>query len=191
MERVVEDDDGGPAGRGPRDLDRVLDRLRPRVDEDRALLVARARRELREPAADLDVRLVHPDHEALVQVAVDLLVDRGDRRGEPVARVLAAEPAGEIDVLAAVDVPDPCAFRPIDDERRCRHPAGHVTLTRGDHALAGPHLLQRHGPIHPTNGPRGQEPTGRNPCTPFRRAVEVTGLAIAARPACFGPMSEC
>ena len=32
--------------------------------------------ELVEEPADLDVRLVDPDHEALVQVAVDLLVDR-------------------------------------------------------------------------------------------------------------------
>ena len=136
---VVEDDDRGPAGRGARDLDRVLDRLRAGVDEDRPLLLARARRELREPAADLDVRLVHPDHEALVQVAVDLLVDRGDGRREPVAGVLAAEPAGEVDVLAAVDVPDACAFRPVDDERA------------GWRSRARPNGRARHSPA-PTPG---------------------------------------
>ena len=67
----------------------------------------RARRELGEPAADLDVRLVDPDHEALVQVAVDLLVDGRDDGAEAVARVLAADPAGEVEVAAAVDVADP------------------------------------------------------------------------------------
>ena len=50
-----------------------------------------------------------------MEVAVDLLVDR--RRREAVAGVLAPEPAGEVDVLAAVDVPDACAFRAVDDER--------------------------------------------------------------------------
>ncbi len=179
VERVVEDDHGGPAGRGPRDLDGVLDRLRARVEENRALLLPRARGELGEPAADLDVRLVHPDHEALVQVAVDLLMDRGDRRRQPMAGVLATEPAGEVDVLATVDVPDPRALGPVDDERRCRDPARHVSLTRCDHALAGPHLLQRHGPIHPTNGPPGQEPAGRNPDLAFRRPVEASGSRLA------------
>ena len=42
-----------------------------------------ARAELGETAAQLDVRLVRPDHEALVQVAVDLLVDRGHDRDGP------------------------------------------------------------------------------------------------------------
>ncbi len=51
----------------------------PEVDEDRPLLAAAARRELREALADLDVRLVDPDHEALVEVAVCLLVDRRHR----------------------------------------------------------------------------------------------------------------
>ena len=49
----------------------------PRVEEHRLLVVAAARRELGQPAADLDVRLVHADHEALVQVA------RRPARGSP------------------------------------------------------------------------------------------------------------
>ena len=98
MEAAVEDDDGGPPRSGTGDLDRVLDRLGAGVDEDPLLLARRARRELGEPAADLDVRLVDPDHEALVQVAVDLLVDRGDDRREAVTGVLAAEAAGEVEV---------------------------------------------------------------------------------------------
>ena len=80
-----------------------------------------ARPRLVEQPADLDVRLVHPDHEALVEVAVDLLVNR--RGSEAVAGVLAAEPAGEVDVLAAVDVPDPGALRARDDERGGRDAA--------------------------------------------------------------------
>ena len=75
---VVEDDDALPPRRGTGDLDGVLDRLRARVHEQRALLVAGAGRQLAEPPAHLHVRLVHADHEALVQIAVDLLVDRGD-----------------------------------------------------------------------------------------------------------------
>ena len=90
MEGVVEDDDRRSAGGGARDLDRVLDRLGAGVDEQGLLLVAAARRELGEPPADVDVRLVHADHEALVQVAVDLLVDGRDGGGQAVAGVLAA-----------------------------------------------------------------------------------------------------
>ena len=76
MERVVEDDHRGPAGGDARDLDGVLDRFRAGVDEQALLLLARAGRELGEPPADLDIRLVETDHHALVQVAVDLLVQR-------------------------------------------------------------------------------------------------------------------
>ena len=74
------------------------------------------RPELVEPAADLDVRLVRPDHEALVEVAVDLLVDRGHNGRRAVAEVLAGDAAGEIEELAAVDVPDAGAFGAGDDE---------------------------------------------------------------------------
>jgi hypothetical protein len=45
-----------------------------------------------------------------------------------VAGVLTPEPAGEVDVFAAVDVPDARAFGPGDDERGRRDPAGHVSL---------------------------------------------------------------
>src|SRR5205823_10149365 len=76
--------------------------------------------------AHLDVRLVHPDHEALVQVAVDLLVDRGC--GEAVARVLAPEAAGKVDVLAPVDIPDPCTLGSSDDERGRGDAAGDVSV---------------------------------------------------------------
>ena len=128
MEGAVEDEDGLTARRGARDLHRVLDRFGPRVQEDRLLFAATAGRELREPAADVDVRLVHPDHEALMQIAVGLLVDRRDDGGRSVTRVLAAETAGEVDVLAAVDVPDARALGAIDDERRRRDSAGDIAV---------------------------------------------------------------
>ena len=128
MEGVVEDDDRRPSGRDAGDLDGVLDRLGARVQEHRLLVGATAGRELGEPAADVDVRLVHPDHEALVQVPVDLRVDRLDDGGQRVAEVRAAEPAGEVDVLAPVGVPDPRALGARDDERRRRDAAGDVAL---------------------------------------------------------------
>ena len=128
VEGVVEDDDRGPPGRDARDLDGVLDRLGARVQQDRLLVVATAGRELGEPAADLDVRLVHPDHEALVQVLVDLGVDRLDDGRQRVAEVGAAEAAGEVDVLAPVGVPDARALGAGDDERGRGDAAGDVAL---------------------------------------------------------------
>ena len=124
----------GAAGGGAGDLDRVLDRLRAGVDEQR-LRLAFAGPQLVQPPADLDVRLVHPDHEALVQVAVDLLVHRADDGLGVVPEVLARDPAREVEELAPVRVPDAGAFRPRDHEVRRRHAAR-------DEALAGvPHRL--------------------------------------------------
>ena len=81
MERVVEDDDARAARGDARDLDRVLERLGAGVDEQCLLILAPARRELGQLPANLDVRLVHADDEALVQVPVDLLVDGRDGGG--------------------------------------------------------------------------------------------------------------
>ena len=74
MEGAVEDDHAGTAGGRARDLDGVLDRLGAGVDEQR-LRRALSGPDLVELLGDGDVRLVHPDHEALVEVAVDLLVN--------------------------------------------------------------------------------------------------------------------
>ena len=63
------------------------------------------------------------------------------------AEVLAAEPAGEVDVLAAVDVPDPRALGPRDDERRRRDAARDVALARFLHALGRAALVD--GRAHP------------------------------------------
>ena len=135
MEAAVERDHRGAPGRDPRDLDRVLDRLGARVDEDRLLVLAPAGRQLGKPAADLDVRLVEADHDALVEVAVDLLVHGREGRRETVAGVLAADSAREVDVLLAVDVLDPDAFGPCDHDRRGRDAAGDVALLLLDQAL--------------------------------------------------------
>ena len=179
MERAVEDDHCGPAGRSARDLDRVLDRLCAGVDEHRPLRFACTRRELGELPAHLDVGLVHPDHEALVEVAVDLLVDGRDRGREAVTRVLAADAPCEVDELAPVDVPHPCALGAVDDERRGRDPARDEAFARGDDPLAGPHLLQRHGAIHPMNRACGQVPMGRNRNGCFGRPVQASWPQLA------------
>jgi hypothetical protein len=129
-------------GRGARDLDRVLDRLGARVHEDRALLAVAARRELREALADVHERLVRPDHEALVQVAVGLRLDRLDDRGVAVARVLAADAACEVDERASVHVGHARALRLGDDEPRRRHPRSHVPRAFLGYTLGGGLLAQ-------------------------------------------------
>jgi hypothetical protein len=155
VEAAVEDDDRGPAGGRAGDLDRVLDRFRAAVQQDRLLgwvvvgpgrayAAPAARRELGEPPADLDVRLVAPDHEALIQVAVDLLVDRGDDGRLAVPEVHAADPAREVEVLLAPDVPDASAGGAVDDELRRRDSARDVAGPVGENALGGAALLQRH-----------------------------------------------
>jgi len=161
VEGVVEDDDGRPTRGAARDLDGVLDRLRAGVDEDTALLASRAGRQLGEAAAHLDVRLVRPDHEALVQVAVDLVVYRSDDRGEAVAGVLAADAPREVHVAATVDVPDPRSLRACDHDRSRDDPAGDVGRPLVQHPLRLRPVVNRHRPLEGmspaagTQGPRG------------------------------------
>ena len=135
VERVVEGDDRLATSRPARDLDRVLDRFGAGVHEDRALLAAAARRELGEPATHLDVRLVDADHEALVQVAVGLLLDRLDDRGVSVAGVLTTDPAGEVDVRPAVRIGDARALGVRDDEPWGRHARSDVAGSIGEDPL--------------------------------------------------------
>ena len=116
----------------------------PEVDEDRLLLGAPAGRQLGQAPADVDVRLVEADHDALVEIAVDLLVHRRDRRRQAVAGVLTADPAREVDVLLAVDVLDPDALGPRDHDRRSRHATGDVALLLLDQALGLSVLSKRH-----------------------------------------------
>ena len=63
------------------------------------------------------------------------------------ARVLAAEAAGEVDVRPAVDVLDPRAVRACHDDRRGRDPAGDEPLAGGQDALTLGALCHRHETI--------------------------------------------
>ena len=71
-----------------------------------------------EAPAGLDVGLVHADHEALVQVLIELRPHRLDGRAEAVADVLATEAAREVDVGLAVDVGEPGARGPGHEKGR-------------------------------------------------------------------------
>ena len=130
----------GASRRGAGDLDRVLDRLGAGVEEH-GLRRGLARPELVQPARDLDVRLVHPDHEALVEETVDLLVDGPDDRLGVVPEVLACDPAGEVEELAAVGVPERGALGAGDDEVGRRDPARHELLPPGANACLRPGAL--------------------------------------------------
>ena len=70
---------------------------------------------------------------------------RVDDGGEVVAEVGAAEAAGEVDVLAALDVPDARAFGALDDERGRGDAARDVALAGLLDAIGGAPFLQRHG----------------------------------------------
>ena len=126
VESVVEDDDRGTTCGSARELDRVLHGLGSGIHEDRFLLGACARRELRQAAAHLDVRLVHADHEALMEIAVGLLVDGVDDRTEAVTGVLTGNPAREVEERSPVDRRDPRALCGRDDEPRSGDAAGDV-----------------------------------------------------------------
>ena len=143
VEGAVEDDDSRTLRRGAGDLDRVLDRLGTGVEEHR-LRGGLARPELVQPARHLDVRLVHPDHEALVQETVDLLVDGPDDRLGVVPEVLTRDPAGEVEELAAVGVPERGALGAGDDEVGRRDPARHELLPPGANGLDALELFGRH-----------------------------------------------
>ncbi len=132
VEALVERDDRVAIGRVARDLDRVLDGLGARVDEQR-LLREGARVQRADAPADLDVRLVHRDREALVHVALGLFLHRSHDRLGRVAAVERADSADEVDVLPPVDVGQAGAVRSRDEDRRRRHSAGYVfVLGRGE-----------------------------------------------------------
>ena len=146
MEGVLEDHNSGPSGRGAGDLDGVLDCLGSRVDEDAPLVPALARRELGEQTARFDIGLVRPDHEALMEVVVELLADGRDDGRVRMAQVCAAEATREVDIGPAVDVLDPRSFSARDDEPRRRDARNDEPRPRFENSLRGRLLLQRHGP---------------------------------------------
>ena len=79
-----------------------------------------------------------------MQVAVDLLVDRLHDRGMAVPEVDAADPAGEVEVLPPLEIPDPGALGAGDDERRRRDPARDVLLSGRKDVRAAHVLLSAH-----------------------------------------------
>ena len=143
VERPVEDDDAGPPGGGACDLHGVLDRLRPGVEEQ-GFRGRASRPELVELLGDRDVGLVEADHEALVQIAVDLLVDGLDYRLGVVAEVLASDAAREIEVLTSVGVPDRRPFGAGDGHVRRRDSSRHVSIAPGADGRRVLDLFRRH-----------------------------------------------
>src|SRR5829696_2068204 len=139
----VKDDDRGALGRGAGDLDRVLDRLGPGVDEHR-LRGGVAGPELVESSRDLDVRFVHPDHEALVQEAVDLLVHSPHDGLGIVTEVLAGDPAREVEILAPVGVAERRALGSGHDEVGGGDPARHPLFASCANGLRALRLLGLH-----------------------------------------------
>ena len=103
VERALEADDALPLRVRARELDRVLDRLRSRVEERRSRLAVDGR-ELDQPLRELDVDLVRDDREIGVAEPRELLLRRRDDARMRVADVEAADAAGEVDEGVAVDV---------------------------------------------------------------------------------------
>ena len=159
-------------------------RLGARVQQH-ALVLAAAGIELGQPPADLDVGLVHADHEALVQVAVDLRVDRLDDVRRAVPEVLAADAAGEVDVGAPVVGLDPGAGGAGDDERRGRHGGGDVAVARlADAGGVAVVMPLKAGPRAPAGNCAGGESARglrqRTAATPHQSAMK-SAIACAVR----------
>jgi hypothetical protein len=79
-----------------------------------------------------------------VQVLVDLLVHGADDGLRVVPEVLAGDPAGEVEHLVAVRVPERRAIGAGDDEVAGRDPARYVALALLAHGGGTMHLLGRH-----------------------------------------------
>ena len=114
---ALERDHPGPAGVQARELDRVLDRLRARVEERRARLTA-DRRQRAEALGELDVGLVGDDRVVRVQEQGGLLRHRVDDRRVGVPGVDHADSAREVDEDVAVDVGDGRVVGPSREDRQ-------------------------------------------------------------------------
>ena len=142
----------GSAGGRASYLHGVLYGLGTGVQEDRLLIGAFAGGKFCEASAELDVRLVRADNKALVKVAVDLLVDSADDGREPMADVLAGDPARKVDVVSAVHILDRGAACPFDDQARRRDATRNVSLS----------VSAQHAPTpcdSPLEGPRADLPS--------------------------------
>ena len=142
MERALERDHSLPAGVQTRELDCVLDRLGPGVEE-RAPARAFDRGERAKPFRQLDVGLVSDHGEVGVEKSLSLRVHGLDHPRVAVSDVQDADSAYEIEERVAVDVGDRRSARmrrddrAVDDQRR-RHG---VALPLEDLACPGPRNL--------------------------------------------------
>ena len=110
MKGALERDHGRTAGVQARELDGVLDRLGPGVEERRARRPG-DRDKRAEPLGELDVALVRDHREVRVEKPRRLLLHRFDHPWMPVTDVHAPHTAREVDERVAVDVGDRAARR--------------------------------------------------------------------------------
>src|SRR5712691_4432115 len=112
VECGLEGDEPRPLRRGPRDLDGVLNRLGPGVEEDR---LRQARRtDLRHARRQLGVRPVRRHHEGDVRQPIQFVFRGTNDRRWTVARGLDADPASQVDVDIAIGILDEGTFRERD-----------------------------------------------------------------------------
>ena len=116
VEGAGEGDDVGAAGRGAGDLDSVLDSFGAGREKDR-LGLARERRDLVQPFAELDIWLVGHDLEGGVGEGVELFLHRRDHLRVAVAGVEHGDAAGEVDEALAVAIPELGAFGALGKDR--------------------------------------------------------------------------
>ena len=140
-------------------------------------------RVLGEPAADLDVRLVGADHEALVQEAVDLLVDRRHHRREAVARVLAGDPAREVEVERPVGRLDLRALGARDDQAGRRDAPRDEALARFEDVVDRRALAERHAAILSRRSREAQWTGGRTVALRSSTRCRKDALAASAHTA--------
>ena len=111
MERAGESDDGGAAGRGPGDLDRILGRLGA-GGEERRLGRARDRRQGVQAFGQLHIDVVKRHLKAGVGEALHLLSGRGHDLRVTMTRIDDRYASGEIDIALAFHVPNLGISRP-------------------------------------------------------------------------------
>ena len=116
VKRAAKGDDRGPPRSVAGELDGTLDGLGAGVGEEHALL-ARARRDARQPLAQLHHALVVEIRAADVKEAVGRVLDRGDDLGMPVAGGRDRDAGHEVEEPVAVHVLHHDALPTRDDQR--------------------------------------------------------------------------
>lgn len=119
VEATAERDDGGAIGIAAGDLDRILDGLSARRQEDGLVRSTLADQPV-QPLCECDMRLVCRDLECCVRNPIELFHHRSNYPRMIVADIQNADPADEIKITPAVGVPKIRAFGPIDDDRMGR-----------------------------------------------------------------------